>query len=234
MVAKAPRNGADRGVPDGECFLASVPEREYARRMFSLLFRNENWIFLRRTLMKGLFGAFAVCFCLCSCEDPKKNLENCHRRAEQGESAFQTLLGFTYLDGAGVPKDVTEALKWFHKAAGQGDVTAQSKLGSMYYYGKEVPKDDTEAVKWYRMAAGQGDNHAQSSLAHMYFLHRGVTRDDVTNYKWALLASSQEKNATEKTNWQVMIDSLENSMTPEQRAEGQRMASEFKPTKQTP
>jgi len=222
MEAKARANAADFTVPDGECFLDSIPQREYPRGMFTLLFQNE-----KGTLLRAFFAAFAVCFCLCSCDETQKNRENVRRRAEQGEAAFQTLLGWTYLDGVGVPKDVNEAVKWFRKAAEQGDVVAQSRLGSIFEFGKGVPKNDAEAVEWYRMAAEQGDKQAQSSLAHMYFLHRGVARDDATNYKWALLAAAQAEDM------KVIIASLEEIMTPEQRTEGQRMAREFKATKQT-
>jgi len=52
---------------------------------------------------------------------------------------------------------------------------------------------------------------------------RGVAKDSAVAYKWWLLAGAQgHKQAREK------IDAIEKRLTPEQRAEGQRMAREFK------
>jgi len=302
MEAKARANAADFTVPDGECFLDSIPQREYPRGMFTLLFQNsdgiprehplngertticrsaectvvlddgsvsahhaeircqdgpcilrdngssngtdvnppfQSWPPMqnpRRILMRFFFGFFAVCFCLCSCDEKERAKafnENQLRMAEQGNVNDQVAVGFNYTFGHGVAKDGAEAVKWFRRAAEQGDASAQHMLGSSYEFGRGVPKDDAEAVKWYRMAAEQGNGGGQHGLASMYFLGRGVVRDNAINYKWALLAAGQENDANAKAQLQVMIESIEKIMTPEQRTEGQRMAREFKATKQT-
>ncbi len=80
--------------------------------------------------------------------------------AEQGDAEAQFNLGWMYTQGWGVPRDDTEAAKWWHKAAEQGNANAQGKLGFLYTQGRGVPRDDTEAVKWYRKAAEQGNNEA--------------------------------------------------------------------------
>ena len=54
----------------------------------------------------------------------------------------QNNLGFCYGKGNGVPKDYTEAVKWYRKAAEQGNATAQSNLGHRYYNGEGVAKDE--------------------------------------------------------------------------------------------
>jgi formylglycine-generating enzyme required for sulfatase activity len=61
---------------------------------------------------------------------------------EDPESLF--CKGRAYLVGDGVPKDSTEAVKWFRKAAEQGHAEAQSTLGWMYDKGDDVPKDSME------------------------------------------------------------------------------------------
>ena len=49
--------------------------------------------------------------------------------AEQGNLAAQSLLGYKYYNGEGVPKDYQQAVKWFRLASEQGEAHAQFKLG---------------------------------------------------------------------------------------------------------
>jgi TPR repeat protein len=58
--------------------------------------------------------------------------------------------------GEGVPKDETEAVRWFRMAAEQDDADAQSLLGSMYALGRGVPVDYVEAYVWLSLAAARG------------------------------------------------------------------------------
>ena len=88
--------------------------------------------------------------------------------AEAGDAQAQFNLGLMYDQGFGVPKDYTEAIKWYRKAAAQGLALAQANLGIMYEKGFGVQQDYAEAVKWYRKAAVQGNHKAQRSLGVMY------------------------------------------------------------------
>ena len=98
--------------------------------------------------------------------------------AEQGNAKAQYNLGFIYSKGQGVPKDDTEAVKWFRKAAEQGIPKAQFNLGIMYEKGQGVLQDYTEAVKWHRRAAAQGYAKAQYNLGFIYSKGQGVPKDD--------------------------------------------------------
>ena len=69
-----------------------------------------------------------------------------------------------YADGAGVPQDNAEAVKWYRKAADQGHVDAQCNLGKAYYVGLGVLESATEAMKWFRKAAEQGHEGAQDMV----------------------------------------------------------------------
>ena len=105
-----------------------------------------------------------------------------------------------------------------------GDANSQLELGLRYHNGEGVAKDQVEAVKWYRKAAEQNLAIAQFSLGVCYDKGEGVAKDYVEAYKWRLLAARQgDKNAT-KT-----LTMLENKMTPEQVAKGQKLAGDFKP-----
>ena len=57
-----------------------------------------------------------------------------------------------YLNGAGVPQDYVEAVRWYRLAADQEVAGAQFSLGIMYANGRGVPED--EAVRrcvWHRI-----------------------------------------------------------------------------------
>lgn len=81
--------------------------------------------------------------------------------AEKGDAGAQFSLGFMYSNGKGVPKDYTEAAKWFRKAAGQGEAQAQFNLGVMYAKGEGVPKNLVEAYAWWNIAGSKGNQEAQ-------------------------------------------------------------------------
>ena len=112
-----------------------------------------------------------------------------------------------------------------NKAAWLGNAEAQALLGSSYQFGEGVPKDEAEALKWYRRAAEQGNALGQAFLGAMYGNGTGVPKDYAEAYKWMLLGSAQGSEASKKH-----IATLEPLLSPEQRAEGQRRAREFKTT----
>src|SRR5438874_2513020 len=117
-----------------------------------------------------------------------------------------------------------ERVKSYRKAAEQNDAIAQFNLAFAYANGRGVAKDDAEAVKWYRKAAEQNLAQAQNSLGLAYANGRGVAKDYVESYKWTLLAASQGDKDAKET-----MTILENNMSREQIAEGQKVARNFKP-----
>jgi len=109
-------------------------------------------------------------------------------------------------------------------AAEQGYADAQFNLGLMYANGRGVPQDYAEAAKWFRLAADQGDATAQHNLALMYYSGKGVPKDNVLAHMWSHLAASQGgEDAVKKR------DAIAALMTPQQIAEAQRLAREWKP-----
>ena len=146
--------------------------------------------------------------------------------AEKGNASAQVNLGNMYRTGQGVAKDEVEAVKWYRKAADQGYAKAQLYLGGMYANGLGVTKDEVEAVKWFRKAADQGNAKAQFNLGFMYATGQGVAKDEVEAYKWYLLSGAQGNEHAKKK-----IPLIERDLTAAQRAEGQRLAREWKPKK---
>jgi uncharacterized protein len=83
--------------------------------------------------------------------------------AEQGRAAAQHALAKMYENGEGVPRNSSEAAKWFLRAAEQGHAGAQLFLGGMYASGDGVQRDYVQAYMWFSLslAAGQADFAAQ-------------------------------------------------------------------------
>jgi len=142
--------------------------------------------------------------------------------ADQGDAGAQTYLGVMYAEGQGVPQDYVEAQKWYRRAADQGHTRAQTNLGSMYGKGLGVPQDDAEALKWYRRAADQGFAAAQANLGVMNYEGKGEPKDYVLAYMWLILAARQDANFVEAR------DIIAEKLTPDQLAEAQRLAREWK------
>jgi len=108
------------------------------------------------------------------------------------------------------------------EAAEKGDAKAEASLGDAYYFGKGVPKNYYESVKWLRKAADQGVGAAERNLGFAYYNGEGAPRDKVLSYMWFDLAAAHgDKEASQNR------DMIEQSMTAEQLASAQRMASDW-------
>lgn len=156
------------------------------------------------------------------------------KAAEQGDAKAQRNLGFLYEKGLGVGPDSGEGASWYRKAADQGDDVALYNLGGMYFGGRGVPQDSAEAAKWYREAADQGNALAPYNLGVMYVNGEGVPRDLVQSYMWFSIALARlPASDTERRNQAANArDAVAYSMAPEQIAEAQRLAQEWKPRKE--
>lgn len=149
--------------------------------------------------------------------------------AEQGHAKAQVYLAMGYDLGLGVPRNDTEAARWYRRAAEQGHAGAQSHLANMYNQGRGVSKNEAEAVRWYRRAAEQGNEYAQFNLARMYKEGRGTPKNIIRAYMWESLAAAQ---GHEQARHDLGIS--EQLMTREQVAEAQRLAAAFQPRAETP
>ena len=135
-----------------------------------------------------------------------------------------------YENGLGVPQDNAAAVSWFRKAADQGADRAQHNLGFMYNNGLGVPQDNAAAVSWYRKAADQGNGGAQNNLGLMYMEGQGVPQNLVQAHKWFSLAAARVTRADVRERATKNRDNVATRMTPQQIAEAQRLAREWKPT----
>lgn len=145
--------------------------------------------------------------------------------AENGNASAQIQLGGMYDHGDGVPQNYLEALSWYRQAAEQGDQWAQRCVALFYETGDGVPQDYAEAAKWWRKAADQGIADPQFTLGLYYERGQGVPQDFVEAYKWFSLAATHQGETAAAAH----RDRLLAFMTPEQIAEAQKLAREFKP-----
>lgn len=150
--------------------------------------------------------------------------------ADAGNAEAQFSLGWIYVHGEGytgvtfmrdVPKDIPKALDWYQKAAAQGHVNAQYNLGMLYRLGLGVKEDQANAFVWLQKAAAQGSDVAQYNLGVMYAEGAGVTQNLPRACAWLALAAAQGNEKARKSYIDI-------EATPEQRAEGQRLAVGWK------
>jgi hypothetical protein len=135
-----------------------------------------------------------------------------HPLADKGNAVAQFFLGVMYLNGHGVPQDYTEAAKWYRFAAEQGHPWAQSALGFFFVNGRGVPKNYIQAHMWLNLAAASRFDSPFSSV-------KTVSEKDRRELQ-EIAAGARDKLALE--------------ITPAQIAEAQKLAREWKPTKQPP
>ncbi len=93
----------------------------------------------------------------------------------------------------------------------------------MYLSGYGVEKDPKQAVGWFQRAAEQGNAKAQSNVGQMYADGTGVEKDLVKADQWLTLAAQQGESTAPK-----MLAGVEPNLTPDQVAEGKRLAAEWK------
>ena len=152
-----------------------------------------------------------------------------HRAAAQGLPEAQFDLGMCYARGDGVGENAVQAAEWYRKAADQGLPEAIGEMGTCYLEGNGVPTDIPEGVKWSRKAAEQGFGAAQNTLGLCYSKGRGVEKDYVEAYKWFNLAAAKGGDLADEA--KVNLAMAQRSLNPEQIAEAQRRAREFRPIK---
>ncbi len=124
------------------------------------------------------------------------------------------------------------------KKAEQGDIEAQRivatmysngwRIGPAYHDGYHVPVDYAQAAAWWRKAADQGDATAELCLGNMYKFGKGVLQDYVLAHMWFNLAGARSSMGVVHDEAVKSRDEIAATMTPDQIAEAQKMAREWK------
>lgn len=115
--------------------------------------------------------------------------------------------------------------------AAAGDPEAQFSLGKNYEAGRSGLKQDYAiAASWYQKSADQGNIYAQASLGILYHSGKGLPHDDVQSEMWLTIAAEHAPKDDRDTIVE-MRDSVAAHLAPQQLAEAQKLAREWKPKK---
>ena len=90
--------------------------------------------------------------------------------AHGGYSDAVLAMGWFYLNGVGVERDIDQATKWYRKSARRGHPKAMFSLGEIAYHEKDFP----EALIWFSRASEAGHVRSLYWLGKLYWRGQGV------------------------------------------------------------
>ncbi len=133
--------------------------------------RAEEW-FRKSTEAGNDFSQYALGKLLQQEKRVKEAVEWYEKAAAQGNQYADYRLGKLYLQGEGVPKDVSKAVNHLTRSAERGNQYAQYTLGKLYLMGQDAPQDRETAWHWFTQSANQGNEYAQFFLDHFQQIGR--------------------------------------------------------------
>lgn len=144
--------------------------------------------------------------------------------ADQGYAPAYSWVGDAYARGRGVAQDEAQAVAWWRKGAEAKDRSGQYFLARAYLEGKGgLGRDVKAALGLLAASANQGYPAAQALLGTLYERGAGLPADYVLAHMWLNLARAQGVGAARDR-----LAELEKKMTPEQIAEAQRRARDWR------
>jgi len=130
-------------------------------------------------------------------------LEKLRKKAMAGDVKSAFLLGGLFYNNQLMPRDNTEAKKWFQMAADKNDAGGQFFMGVLYSKGHGVEKNLKAAKTWFQKSSDQGLAIAQYRLGLSYYNGLGVTRDQDLAIQYFKKSANQGN-----TNAQVMLNQI--------------------------
>ena len=147
--------------------------------------------------------------------------------AQEVSAEASRKLGMRYYRGDGVPMDYDKAVLHLGRAVARGDAVAANILGKMYEFGMGVKEDEALSARWYIAGAELGDPSSQFHASIACYKGAGVPRNRAQAAKWATLALRHGDWFRKR--YGPTIEAIEAELTPEELAEGRRLAAEWKP-----
>jgi len=151
--------------------------------------------------------------------------------AKKGNPTAQYYLAWLSHQGRGLPENKSAALMWARKSAAQNNPDAQALIGLLYSMGHGVARDDAEAARWFAKAGAQGNWRGQMKMGMCHMCGLGLPMDPVRAYMWFDLAASRATGHDQMLNRNLRDVFASMNLTPDQVAEGKRLAREWKPQK---
>jgi TPR repeat protein len=124
-------------------------------------------------------------------QNPQVDIPSLQEQARRGDARAEYLLGWSYMNGTGVPKNYVEAAKYYRQAAAQASPDAEFSLGYLYEQGKSVLRDYQQAVVYYTAASRHGHLTAENNLGSMYEFGRGVHKNIRQAERWYRMAAER-------------------------------------------
>jgi hypothetical protein len=132
------------------------------------------------------------------------------------------------------------AAKYWDPLVEKGDCDAEYQTGLLYFLGQAKPQDNSKALALWRKAAEGNQQRAQWALGDLYYqnkeviMHKcadcGIQKDLVTALFWYRLFEKSAKYSGEKKYLAYILPKITSEMTPEQIAQSNALAAQWKPT----
>ena len=166
-----------------------------------------------------------------------KTFHETHRRAEEGDQGAAARVAYFYRAGIGTERDPEKAVYWYERAGERGWFW----LGDMYAEGRDVPRSPDRAAAYYLKAAETGDPLAMYSLGCLHAERKVSAPAAVEGYMWLRLAHERGSRSGAcsrhiECDERAIKDTpgcrktLESALKPEQRAEAERRADDWRAT----
>ena len=119
---------------------------------------------------------------------------------EEADAQLEYRIANMYLDGKGVEKDMSSAVRWFSKSAEKNNSYAAYQLGEMFSDEKQLCYDQEKADRFYRQALNgflkqeqdEADPQLECRIAGMYSAGKGVEKDVAAAVRW--FSKSADRN----------------------------------------
>lgn len=157
--------------------------------------------------------------------------------AESGDADAARNLGRLYHEGLGVKQNYVTARSWYEIAAKKCNASAQNNLGLLLRNGQGGDSDVVRAFRMFQSAAMQGlhaDADAMGNLAGMYLTGTGTQANIIEAYKWYLLHNQYTIDLDDRDLVRSFLPTIEAQLTPVQKAEAIRLATQFRPQRCKP
>ena len=107
-------------------------------------------------------------------------------------------MGWYYLNGIGVEKDLDKAKSWYKKSARHKDPRAMFSLGNIAY----IERDGSDALRWFKRAVLLKHYRSIYWIGKLYWHGRGVIKDRKKAMQlFSEAASKRVKEATRTLTW---------------------------------
>ena len=108
--------------------------------------------------------------------------------ADRGHRDAVLAMGWFYLNGVGVERDLARARRWYRDSARRGEVRAMFSLGQIAY----EEHDYSEALTWFRRASDAGHHRSLYFIGRHYWRGHGVEQDKKEAMRYFHRAASQK------------------------------------------